>query len=153
MTKQPSLVTGALVGYVASRVMDAATARYYEAQSQESRDREEEIAPGGTLVAVGQQLGGLLSRDLTPEQAGRVGLVAHRTLGTGYGVIAAALVQRGTAPMLAGPMVGAAAWAIVDEGKALPTFRQYMTESHVRGIVGHGTWGLTAGILLALAAR
>jgi hypothetical protein len=153
MTQQPSLVTGALVGYVSSRVMDAATSRYFETQSQESRDREQEISPDGTLADVGHKVGGIAGKDLPPEQAARVGLFAHRTLGTTYGVIAAALVRRGMAPMVAAPLVGAAAWVIVDEGMALPTFRRYLKESHYRGIIGHGTWGLTAGVLLTLATR
>lgn len=147
----PTPVVGALVGYVASRVMDLATSWYYPRQSEASRTREEEIAPGGTLVEMGGMLGRAVGRDLTPEQAGRVGLAVHRTLGTTYGVIAAALVRRGTPALVAGPLVGASAWLVVDEGMSLPTFRQYLPESHVRGVIGHGTWGLAAGALLTLA--
>ena len=151
MTRSPSPVVGALVGYVASRVMDAATSLYYPRQSEASRVREEEIAPGGTLVEIGGMLGRAAGRDLTPEQAGRVGLAVHRTLGTTYGVLAAALVRRGSPALVAGPLVGAAAWLLVDEGTSLPTARQYLPESHVRGVIGHATWGVTAGLLLALA--
>ena len=153
MRHLPRLVIGALVGYTSSRVMDAATSRYYAVQSQESRDREEEIAPGGSLVAVGQQIGDVFGRDLTPEQAGRVGLAVHRTLGTSYGVMAAVLAGRGVRPIVAGPAVGMTAWLLVDEGLSLPTFTQYMRQSHIRGLIGHGTWGVSAGILLTLASR
>jgi hypothetical protein len=153
MARRANLVTGAVVGYVASRAMDVATSTYYARQSKASKERETEIAPHGTLVELGQMLGGVVGRDLSVEQAGRVGLAAHRTLGTTYGVIATVLINRGTPPLLAGTTVGLAAWLLVDEGLSLPTFGQYMRESHARGLVGHSTWGLTAGALLSLTSR
>jgi hypothetical protein len=153
MVHRANLVTGAVVGYVASRVMDVATSTYYPRQSKESQQRETEIAPHGTLVELGQMLGGVVGRDLTPEPAGRVGLAAHRTLGTTYGVIASVLINRGMTPALAGPTVGLAAWLVVDEGLSLPTFTQYMPESHIRGLIGHSTWGFTAAALLSLTSR
>jgi hypothetical protein len=77
----------------------------------------------------------------------------HRTFGTLYGMAAAALVNRGVRPMKAGLMTGAAAWAIVDEGTALPTFTDYPVESHLRGVVGHATVGAVIGLLLSLVER
>jgi hypothetical protein len=141
------------VGYAASRTMDAATTGFYARQSEESKQREEELAPGGTLVQLGKQLGGLAGRELSDEQAGRLGLAVHRTLGAGYGVAAHALARRGVRPLVAGIGVGGAAWTIVDEGTALPTFTSYPVESHMRGVVGHGAFGLSAGILLSLIHR
>ena len=141
---------GALVGYVASRTMDAATTRFYALQSEESKRREEELAPGGTLVQFGKQLGTAVGRDLSQEDAARVGLAAHRTLGVTYGIVANSLARRGRRPLFAGLAVGSAAWMVVDEGTALPTFTSYPVASHVRGVVGHGTFGLAAGALLSL---
>lgn len=145
------LVTGALVGYAASRTMDVATSWYYRRQPEAAKQREEEIAPGGTLVQLGKQLGAAVGRELDDAAAGRVGLALHRSLGVTYGVAAAALVRRGMRPWLAGPAVGAAAWVVVDEGTSLPTFADYPVESHLRGVVGHGTFGVVAGLLLTLA--
>src|SRR3712207_3315453 len=70
MTKPSSgtlrdLAIGAAAGYCASRVMDLATDWYFEHQSEASRRREEEIAPGGTLVLAGRWLAGTLGRDIT----------------------------------------------------------------------------------------
>ena len=141
------------MGYVASRTMDHATTWFYGRQTEGSKAREEELAPGGTLVQVGKQLGAATGRELSEDQAGRVGLAVHRTMGMLYGIGAAALVRRGTAPMKAGLVVGAAAWALIDEGTALPTFTDYPVESHLRGVVGHGTFGLVAGALLSLVER
>ncbi|MGY1785181.1 hypothetical protein [Geodermatophilus sp. SYSU D00698] len=149
----PSPWTGALAGYVASRTMDAATGWFHGRQSAESRRREEEIAPGGTLVQLGRQLGGVAGHDLDDAAAGRVGLAVHRTLGVTYGVLAAALVRRGWPPLAAGPAVGAAAFVLVDEGTALPTMTAYPLVSHARGVVGHSTVGLVIGLLLRLTGR
>ena len=144
------LWTGALAGYAASRTMDAVTGLVRRLQSEASRAREEELAPGGTLVQLGAQLGRAAGRDLDDVAAGRIGLAAHRTFGVGYGVLAAALVGRGLPPMLAGPAVGAAAFLVVDEGTSLPLLTSYPLVSHARGVVGHATVGVVVGLLLVL---
>jgi hypothetical protein len=144
---------GALVGYAASRTMDQATTLFYARQTQASKDREEELAPGGTLVQVGKELGRAVGRDLDDRAAGRVGLTVHRTMGVGYGIAAAALVGRGLRPLAAGLAVGGAAWALIDEGTAISTFADYPVESHLRGVVGHLTLGLAIGTLLSLTER
>jgi hypothetical protein len=148
-----SIRAGALVGYVASRSMDQATAWFYGRQTDASKQREEELAPGGTLVQLGKQLGQAAGRDLTDAQAGRVGLAVHRTLGVLYGMGAAALVKRGVRPMTAGLTVGTAAWVVVDEGTAISQFTAYPMESHMRGVVGHATLGLAVGVLLSLLGK
>jgi hypothetical protein len=79
-----------------------------------------------------------------------VGVAIHRSLGTAYGVIAATLVRRGRRPVPAALGVAAVAWAVVDEGTALPLATSYPLVSHLRGVVGHATVGLAIGTLLAL---
>ncbi len=147
------LWTGALAGYAASRAMDAATTWFHARQSETSRRREEEIASGGMLLQLGRQLGGVVGRDLDDAAAGRVGLAVHRTLGVTYGVLAAALVRRGVPPLAAGPLVGAGAFLLVDEGTSLPTLTAYPLVSHARGVVGHATHGVVTGVLLRLAGN
>jgi hypothetical protein len=144
------IVVGALVGYVASRLMDQATTWFYAQQSDESKRREEEIAPGGTLVQFGKQLGQALGRELDDDEAAKVGLAFHRTMGVTYGMITAALVQRGMRPMAAGLAVGTAAFVLVDEGTTISDFAAYPVESHMRGVVGHAALGLVAGALMSL---
>jgi len=150
-TLRTALVVGALAGYAASRTMDAVTTVFYARQDDASKRREQELAPGGTLVQLGKQLGGLVGRDLDDDAARRVGTALHRTFGTTYGAIAAALVRRGMPPLRAGLADGAAAVLVVDEGKGLPTATSYPLVSHLRGVVGHATVGLTIGVLLRLA--
>jgi hypothetical protein len=143
----------ALVGYLASKTMDRATSWFYARQSEHSKRREEELAPGGTLVQVGKQIGRAVGRDLSEEGAGRAGLAAHRMLGISYGVAATALARRGVPPLAAGVVVGAGAFALVDEGTAISQFRAYPVESHLRGVVGHATYGLASGVLLWIIRR
>jgi hypothetical protein len=150
MGSRGNLWTGALAGYAASRSMDAATSWFHARQSEASRRREEELAPGGALVQLGKQLGAAVGRDLTDEAAGRVGVAVHRTLGMSYGLAASALVGRGMRPVSAGLVVGTAALLLVDEGTALPQMTAYPVESHARGVIGHMTFGLVTGGLLAL---
>jgi hypothetical protein len=148
-----SAITGALAGYAASRTMDAATTWFYRGQSEESKIRENQLAPGGALVQVGKQLGAVVGRDLDDAQAGRVGLVVHRSLGVGYGVMTTRLVRRGVPPLAAGMAVGTAALVLVDEGLAITQFFEYPVESHLRGVVGHATIGLVIGSILSLVDR
>lgn len=145
-----NIVVGGLVGYVASRTMDVATGRFHERQSEASKAREEEIAPGGTLVDLGRQIGSAAGRELDDEAAARTGLRVHRTLGVLYGMIAAFLVRRGVAPLRAGLTVGAGAFLVVDEGTSISTLTDFPVESHLRGVVGHGTLGLVIGIVLSV---
>ena len=126
--------------------MDRATGWYFEHQSEASRRREEEVAPGGTLVLAGRWLAGTLGRDVTDEEAERIGLIIHRVLGVAYGTAAAALARSGVSPMRAGVAAGATAFVVVDEGFmsafVTPPPGAYLPESHVRGIVGHLTYGV-----------
>lgn len=151
------LGVGAAVGYFGSRAMDRATGWYFERQSEASRRREEKIAPGGAPVLAGRKLAGLVGCEVTDEQAAKVGLVVHRSLGVAYGITAAALARKGVPPVRAGIMTGAAAFVLVDEGFVGTLFTPppwaYPIESHVRGAIGHLAYGVAAGAMLATANR
>lgn len=161
MTKQGSamrsLGIGAAIGYGASMVMDGATGWYWERQSKASRRREDEIAPGGAPVLAGRKLAGWVGREVTDDEAARIGFVVHRSLGVAYGVTAAALARAGKGPLRAGVAAGAAAFVLVDEGVVGALFTPppwaYPVESHLRGAIGHLAYGVAAGALLAAARR
>jgi hypothetical protein len=151
------LTIGAAIGYCSSRAMDKATSWYLERQSEASRRREEEVAPGGAPVLVGKKLARLVGRDVSDEGAAKIGSVVHRSLGMTYGMAAAALARKGVAPLAAGVATGAIAFAVVDEAFLSAFFtpppRAYPIESHLRGIVGHLAYGVAAGAMLAVARR
>jgi hypothetical protein len=162
MTKQSSgtlrgIGIGAAIGYCASRAMDLATDWYSEHQSEASKRREEEIASGGTLVLAGRWLAGMLGRDVTDEEAERIGWVIHRVLGVTYATVATALTRAGVPPMRAGIATGATAFLLVDEGFmsafVTPPPWAYHVESHIRGVVGHLALGGAVGAMLAVARR
>ncbi len=108
---------------------------------------------GVSLLQLGKQLGQASGRDLSDDSAKRVGVALHRTFGMSYGVAASLLARRGVSPLLAGPAMGTAAFVIVDEGTAISSFSSYPIESPIRGVVGHGKFGLVAGLLLSLVTR
>jgi hypothetical protein len=151
------LFVGAAAGYLAGQVMDQATTWFYGRQSDASKQREDELLPGGAPLATARKLAGVIGAEPTDDQAGRIALALHQSLGQLYGVVAAALTRRGVAPLAAGVATGAGGFLVVDElANGLfftPPPQAYPVESHLRGVVGHLTFGVTTGLLLALARR
>ena len=151
------LFVGAAAGYLAGQVMDKATTWFYERQSDASKQREGELLPEGAPLASARKLAGLIGAEPTDEQAGTIAATLHQGLGQLYGVVAAALTRRGVPPVRAGLASGAAGFLLVDElANSLfftPPPQAYPVESHLRGVVGHLTFGATTGVLLALARR
>jgi hypothetical protein len=151
------LFVGAAAGYLAGQVMDQATNWFYERQSNASKQREGELLPEGAPLASARKLAGLIGAEPTDEQAGTIAATLHQGLGQLYGVVAAALTRRGVPPVRAGLASGAAGFLLVDElANSLfftPPPQAYPVESHLRGLVGHLTFGATTGALLALARR
>lgn len=151
------LCAGGAMGYGSSRVMDQATGWHLGRQTEASRRREEEVAPGGAPVLAGKKLARLVGREVTDADAARIGLFVHRSLGVQYGIAAAALVRAGIRPIWAGIMTGAAAFVLVDEGVNSAFFtpppQAYPVESHLRGVVGHLAYGAVVGAMLTAARR
>src|SRR3712207_9299785 len=74
---------------------------------------EDEIEPGGTPVLAGRKLAGWVGRDVTDDEAGRIGFIVHRPLGGAYGMTAAALARAGARPVRAGVTTGGGAVVLV----------------------------------------
>ena len=151
------LFVGAAAGYVAGQVMDKATTWFYGRQSDASKERENQLLPEGAPVTSARRLAALVGAEPTDEQAGQIATALHQTLGQGYGVAAAAFTRRGTPPLAAGLAAGMGGFLLVDElANSLfftPPPQAYPAESHLRGLVGHLTFGAVLGVLLALARR
>ena len=132
--------------------MDRATGWYLEHQSKESRRREEEVAPGGAPVLAGRKLASFVGREVSDEEAAKIGFVVNRALGMSYGMAAAALARAGVPPLVAGIATGAVAFVVVDEVVVSTLFTPpplaYPLESHVRGLMGHLGYGVVAGTML-----
>jgi hypothetical protein len=93
----------------------------------------------------------------TDAQAGQLASALHQSLGQLYGVGAASLIRVGVPPLAAGITTGVAGLLLIDElANSLfftPPPQAYPVESHLRGLVGHLSFGATLGILLAVARR
>ena len=151
------LSVGVAAGFAATMVMDKATTWLYERQSDASKQRERQVLPEGAPTASARKLAGLIGAEPTEEQTGQLAAAMHRSLGQLYGVVAAALAQRGVPPVAAGVASGMGGFLLVDElANGLfftPPPQAYPAESHLRGLVGHLTFGATTGVLLAVARR
>jgi hypothetical protein len=135
--------------------MDAATGAFYERQSDESKAREEEALRGGAVVATGRQIAAVMHMDADDEQARRVGLVTHQSVALMYGALAALLVGAGFRPFRVGVLTGFAALVLVDEAlnavRLEPSPFAFPAEAHLRGVVGHVTFGVALGVMLTAA--
>ena len=151
------LFVGAAAGVAAGQVMDRATTWFYERQSDASRQRENELLPEGAPMASARKLAGLIGAEPTEDQTGQLAAAMHRSLGQLYGVAAAALTRRGVPPVAAGVATGLGGFLLVDElANGLfftPPPQAYPVESHLRGLVGHLTFGAATGVLLSVARR
>jgi hypothetical protein len=122
--------------------MDRATGWYLEHQSKESRRREEEVASGGALVLAGRKLAGFVGREVSDEEAAKIGFVVNRALGMSYGMAAAALARAGVPPLVAGIATGAVAFVVVDEGVVSTLFTPRLWPTRSRVTCG-GWWGIS----------
>jgi hypothetical protein len=151
------LFVGAAAGYLAGQAMDKATTWYYGRQSDASKEREQELLPEGAPVASARKLTSWLGIEPTEDQTGTIATAMHQSLGQLYGVVAASMTRRGVNPVAAGLASGAGGFLLVDElANSLfftPPPQAYPVESHLRGVVGHLTFGATLGVLLAVARR
>jgi hypothetical protein len=151
------LAVGTAAGFLAGQVMDRATTWFYERQSDDSKRRESEVLPEGAPMASARRLAGLIGAEPTDDQAGQLAAAMHRSLGQLYGVAAASLTRRGVPPLAAGVAAGLGGFVLVDElANSLfftPPPQAYPVESHLRGLVGHLTFGAATGVVLAVARR
>jgi hypothetical protein len=135
--------------------MDVATSWFYEQQSEASKAREEEVLPGGAIVAVGRDMAEMLGIDADDDQIQQLGMRAHLAVPVTFGVLAALLVGLGVRPMRAGVLSGVAAFVLVDEALNAvvlePSPSDFPIEAHLRGVVGHLTFGVALGSFLTVA--
>lgn len=113
---------------------------------------QKEVAPGDAPVLAGKKLASLVGRDVSDQQAAKIGSVVYWALGMSYGTAAAVLARAGVPPLVAGIATGA--MALVVDGGVMSAFftpppLAYPLDSHVRELVGHLGYGAVAGTMLS----
>ena len=141
------LVIGA--GFSAVTVMGKATTYMYGKQSEEARRQEEAASYGIAYNVAAKKAAALLGRDLSQEQAARIGSGVHYALALGWVPVYMVARRRfGMNPFGAGAATGLSMSVLVDElGNPLlgltPPPQKYPLVSHLRGVAGHLVYGLS----------
>ncbi len=143
---------GLVAGYAGTKAMAPVTMAFYERESEEDRNLEEQAQTAPAFEVAAQKMAGLAGVDLSDVQRGTAGMVLHWGLGLGWGVVTV-LLRRATGfnPLTTGLLSGFAMFVLIDEGAntvfgfAAPP-RSYPLASHVRGLVGHLVYGAATAV-------
>jgi hypothetical protein len=149
------IVLGTGAAYVATKVMDWITTVFLEQQSEASKRREKELQEEPAYVKAAEKLADLRGTQVDKQEAEQIGQRVHMGLGLSGGPVAGFLAARGMNPLRAGVITGLGMWVLVDEGAnavfgLTPPPPAYPREAHLRGLVGHLTYGAVLGALLGI---
>lgn len=150
---------GLIGGYLGTRVMEQASAKLYELESDADRKREDDVRPGSPSTIAARKTAARFGITLSDERADRLGTLVHYGLGAFGGALYAILRRTtGMHPLAAGLATGAAVSLVFDEGLT-PALGfsapndQYPAVTHTRGFAAHLVYGLSLAIAAeALAA-
>ena len=141
--------TGAIGGYVGTKLMERVSMKLYEWEPEDVRQKEDEVRPGPPFVIAARKTADLLSLDLSEEQIQTLGTYGfHYGLGVSWGPVYTFLRWwTKLNPILAGLLMGAAMSLVVDEAMTpLLGFsalnREYPLVTHLRGFAAHLAFGL-----------
>lgn len=140
---------GAIGGYVGTQIMERASMKLYELESEEDREREEEVRPGPPFEIAAKKITGALGVELSEEQLQALAMYGfHYGLGMSWGPTYTFLRRyTGLNPLAAGLLSGALMSLVVDEG-ITPLFgfsapsREYPVSTRLRGLAAHLAFGL-----------
>lgn len=143
------LGVGMIGGYAGTKVMEQVSMKLYELESEETRNKEEEVRPGDPPYIAAEKTTRLFGVDLSEEQLEKLAMYGfHYGLGMGWGPTYTFLRRRtDLGPVKAGLLSGAAMTVIVDEGLtpllgfSAPN-RDYPAAAHLRGLAAHLSFGL-----------
>jgi uncharacterized membrane protein YagU involved in acid resistance len=142
---------GIISGYVGTKAMTPVTAKLMEMESDADKEQEKKVSPGVSYNLAAKQLAGVAGIELDKEQASTVGNLFHLGLGLTAGEMYVVLRRAiGLGPISSSVLVGMALFLGIDEGLT-PAMgwgappQDYPMATHVRGLVGHLTLGLTVG--------
>jgi hypothetical protein len=148
----------ALAGLATTLFMEYASTAFYDRQSAQSREREEQLRTEMPTTTLVRKTAALLGTELDDQRAETLGTLSHYTFGAAGGPAALALRRLGFGPLGAGVAVATGMEVVVDQGMntvlgltAPP--RAWPWQAHVRGVVAHAVYGVALGLLLAAGAE
>jgi len=136
--------------------MGLATSRLYEMAPEADKEREKAVSPGVAYTVAARKTAALVGVSLTEGKATVVGSAYHYLMGLGWAPVYVLLRRAFRLPAPgAGLLTGLGLWAGFDEG-LVPRLgfsapnRAYPLSTHLRGLLGHLSYGLT--IMLVVEA-
>lgn len=149
---------GALAGLAATLFMEHASTSFYNRQSAQSREREEQLRTEMPTTTLVRKTAALLGTELDDQRAETLGTLSHLTFGAAGGPAALLLRRLGLGPIGAGLAVATGMEVVIDQG--MNTFlgltappRAWPWQAHARGVVAHAVYGVSLGLLLAAGAE
>ncbi|MCA1703341.1 MAG: DUF1440 domain-containing protein [Actinobacteria bacterium] len=144
----------ALAGLGATLFMEQTSTKFYEHQSEASRQSEERLRTEMPTTTLVRKAAGLVGTELDDERLEKLGMLSHYAFGAAGGPAAVLLTRLGLSPLRAGLAVAIAMEVVVDEGMntvfgltAPP--REWPWQAHARGVAAHAVYGAALGLLLA----
>jgi hypothetical protein len=154
------IIKGAIAGAAATWVMGRVTTYMYEHESKEARRREDRARGDKTAFASAAEKGAdLAGADLNRQQIQKAGAALHWGLGIGAGAVYGAMRGRVLDPgWKSGMEFGSGFFVLVDEVANpvlgfTPGPGAFPWQTHVRGLTGHGVFGVTAEAVLRALDR
>ena len=148
---------GTLAGLGATLFMEYSSTWVYEHQSEQSRQREEQLRSEMPTTTLVRKTAALLGTELDDERAEQLGTISHYVFGAAGGPAALVLRRLGADPLQAGLGVASAMELFVDQGMntalgltAPP--RAWPWQAHARGVGAHAVYGVALGLLLTAGA-
>lgn len=147
------ILGGLVVGLSATFLMEYASSFVWKRQSEQSRERENELRPEMPTTVLVRKAAGLAGAEISDEQAQRLGMIAHYGFGTAGGPATIALTRVGVEPLKAGLAVAGAMELFVDQiantvlGLTAPSWK-FPPIANVRGALAHVVYGGAVGLML-----
>lgn len=152
--KGQSLLGATLAGLGATLFMEYSSTWFYNRQSDESRQREEQLRKEMPTTTLVRKAAALVDTQLDDNQTERLGMITHYVFGAAGGPQAILLRRLGLSPLQAGLGVATTMEILVDEGMntalgltAPP--QDWPWQAHARGFFAHAIYGAALGLLLA----
>jgi uncharacterized membrane protein YagU involved in acid resistance len=139
---------GVVAGLAGAKVMQPATSKLYEHQTDAAKQQEEEASYGVAYDVAAEKTASTIGVELDDDQVARAGTALHYALGVAWAPIYMWLRRsRGYSPFGAGVAAGTSMYVLVDElanpllGFTAPP-KAYPLVTHLRGLAGHLVYGL-----------